>query len=66
LTCARGETAAIADQAKRLNVPLLHIGVTGGETLRLDRATPIALAALSEAYETWLPDYMSRSQGTNP
>ena len=42
------------------------IGVTGGETLRLGRATPIALAALSEAYETWLPAYMSRRQGTNP
>ena len=66
LTCAPGETAAIADEAKRLNVPLLRIGVAGGETLRLGRATPIALAALSEAYESWLPDTMSHPQGANP
>ena len=66
LTCAPGETAAIADQAKRHNVPLLRIGVTGSETLRLGRATAVALAALSEAYESWLPDYMSHPQGANP
>ena len=66
LTCPPGETAAIAEEAKRLDVPLLRIGVTGGETLRLGGAAPVALAALVEAYETWLPDYMSRTLGTNP
>jgi phosphoribosylformylglycinamidine synthase len=66
LTCAPEETAAIAAEAKRLNVPLLRIGVTGGDTLRLGGAAPIALAALAEAYESWLPDYMSRTLGTNP
>ena len=66
LTSAPGETAAIAEEAKRLDVPLLRIGVTGGETLRLGGAAPVALAALVEAYETWLPDYMSRTLGANP
>ena len=60
------ETTAIAEEAKRLDVPLSRIGVTGGETLRLGGAAPVALAALVEAYETWLPDYMSRTLGTNP
>ena len=66
LTSAPGETAAIAEEARRLDVPLLRIGVTGGETLRFGGAAPVALAALVEAYETWLPDYMSRTLGTNP
>jgi phosphoribosylformylglycinamidine synthase subunit PurL len=66
LTSAPEETAAIADEAKRLDVPLLHVGVTGGETLRLGGAAPVALAALAEAYESWLPDTMSRTLGTNP
>jgi phosphoribosylformylglycinamidine synthase subunit PurL len=61
LTSAPAETAAIAEEAKRLAVPLSRIGVTGGETLRLGGAAPVALAALTEAYESWLPDFMDRS-----
>ncbi len=59
LTAPPAESAALAEEAKRLNVPLLRIGATGGETLKLGHAAPLALARLSEAYETWLPDYMS-------
>jgi phosphoribosylformylglycinamidine synthase subunit PurL len=66
LTAPPAESAAIAEEAKRLDVPLSRIGVTGGETLRLGGAAAVALAALAEAYESWLPDYMSRPQGTNP
>jgi phosphoribosylformylglycinamidine synthase len=66
LTSTPAETAAIAEEAKRLDVPLARIGVTGGATLRLGGATPIALAALSEAYESWLPAAMSRTLGANP
>ena len=59
-------SAALAEEAERLNVPLSRIGATGGQTLRLGGAAPLALAAMSEAYESWLPAYMSRSQGANP
>jgi len=65
LTCAPGETAAIADEAKGLGVPLKRIGVTGSDALRLGGAVPVALAALAEAYETWLPAYMSGTLGAN-
>jgi hypothetical protein len=65
LTAPPAESAAIADEAKRLNVPLSRIGATGGDTLRLGQATPVALAALTKAYENWLPAYMSRPQGAN-
>jgi phosphoribosylformylglycinamidine synthase subunit PurL len=65
LACAPGESAAIAEEAASLGVPLSRIGVTGGETLRLGGAAPLALAALAEAYENWLPNTMSRPEG-NP
>jgi phosphoribosylformylglycinamidine synthase len=61
LTAAPGEVQTIAEEARRLGVPLLLIGSTGGETLKLGAAPPIALAALRQAYENWLPDYMDRS-----
>jgi phosphoribosylformylglycinamidine synthase subunit PurL len=65
LTAPAAESAAIAEEAKRLGVPLSRIGVTGGQTLKLGGAAPLALAAMSEAYENWLPDYMSHPQGAN-
>ena len=66
LTAAPAETAAIAEEAARRGVPLLRIGVTGGDTLRLGGAAPVALAALREAHETWFPDTMDHAQGKNP
>ena len=56
MTAPPAESAAIAEEAKRLDVPLSRIGATGGETLKLGGAAPVALAALSKAYESWLPD----------
>ncbi len=35
------------------------IGNTGGTQLKLGEAAGIAIAKLSEAYETWFPDYMA-------
>ncbi len=61
LTARPAETAAIAEEAKQLEVPLMRIGLTGGETLRLGSAAPVALAALKQAHENWLPDLMYRS-----
>ena len=49
LTAPPAESAAIAEEAKRLNVPLSRIGVTGGETLKLGDAAPLALAALEQS-----------------
>ena len=66
LTVSPAETAAIAEEAGRLGVPLSRIGVTGGDTLRLGGAAPVALAALREAHETWFPDTMNHPQGKNP
>jgi len=65
VTAPAAENAAIAEAAERRGVPLARIGVTGGETLRLGGAAPLAIAALTEAYETWLPTYMSRTLGAD-
>ena len=65
LTAPPAESGAIADEAKRRGVPLLRIGVTGSQALKLGAAASLALAALSEAYESWLPATMSRPQGVN-
>jgi phosphoribosylformylglycinamidine synthase len=66
LTAPAAERGTIAEEAKQGNVALSRIGVTGGETLRLGGAAPLALAALAEAYESWLPAAMSRTLGANP
>jgi phosphoribosylformylglycinamidine synthase subunit PurL len=60
LTAAPAEAGTIGEEAKRLSVPLLRIGLTGGDTLRLGAAPPLAIAALRQAYENWLPDLMDR------
>jgi phosphoribosylformylglycinamidine synthase len=65
LAAPPAESAALAEEAKRLGVPLARLGVTGGDALKLGDAAPIALAALTKAYENWLPDTMSRPQGAN-
>jgi phosphoribosylformylglycinamidine synthase II len=60
MAAAPGETEALAEEARRLAVPLSRIGVTGGRMLTLG-STMVAIAALREAYENWLPDFMDRS-----
>jgi phosphoribosylformylglycinamidine synthase subunit PurL len=66
LTAEPAGTEAITAEARRLEVPLARIGATGGETLKLGGAAPVALAALREAHETWFPDTMSHAQGKGP
>ena len=36
------------------------------DACQLGGAAPVALAAIREAYESWLPTYMSRTLGANP
>ena len=65
LTASPTERATLAEEARRLDVPLSRLGATGGDTLNLGEAAPVALAGLSKAYENWLPAYMSRPQGAS-
>ncbi|HTR14892.1 MAG TPA: phosphoribosylformylglycinamidine synthase subunit PurL [Roseiarcus sp.] len=59
LTAKPAETIAIAAEAERAGVPLTRIGATGGESLVLGASAPLNLARLSEAHESWLPNYMT-------
>ena len=53
------ETAGIIAAAKAANVAVARIGVTGGDALKLPGETPLIVAELAKAHESWLPDYMA-------
>jgi phosphoribosylformylglycinamidine synthase subunit PurL len=63
LTAAPAETAGIVEAAVRAGVPVMRIGVTGGDALKLGRAEAVGLSALRAAHESWLPEFMDRPQG---
>ena len=62
-TTAPETTGAVIGEAERAGVPVLRIGVTGGDALKLGGSAPIPLAALLKTYESWLPEMMAPSKG---
>jgi hypothetical protein len=44
-------------------VPAARIGTTGGDALALPGEASVAIAALRQAHETWLPHYMDGPGG---
>jgi phosphoribosylformylglycinamidine synthase len=48
----------VEKRAQAASVPVACVGVTGGDSLTLDGDT-VAVAALSQAHEGWLPAYMA-------
>jgi phosphoribosylformylglycinamidine synthase len=65
LTASPARRGEIFREAGRRGVPLLRLGVTGGECLKLGGSPPIPLAVLRAAHESWLPDYMDSTAETN-
>jgi phosphoribosylformylglycinamidine synthase subunit PurL len=53
------DAAAVAHRAKAAGVPLTRLGATGGKILAFGNERPIAVAALKERHEGWLPAYMA-------
>ena len=53
------EAESVAAEARAKGVPLLALGATGGAALTLPGEQSISLAALTAAFETPLPAYMS-------
>jgi phosphoribosylformylglycinamidine synthase len=39
-------------------VPCARIGTTGGDAIAVAGETPVAITALTKAFESWLPNYM--------
>lgn len=48
----------LLEKARSAGVPMVHIGTTAGDTLKLGHARAISVAALKAAHEDWFPTYM--------
>lgn len=59
LTASTDETRRILEDAASAGVPCLPVGRTGTESLALPGETPVSIAALARAHESWLPTYMA-------
>ena len=58
VTARKADTAALLAAATAAGVPAQIIGVTGAEALSFPGEAPVAVGALRDAYENWLPRYM--------
>lgn len=59
VTVPAGSAEAVRAEIAAAGVPVLVLGRTGGDTFALPGETPLALAELKTAHETWLPAYMA-------
>jgi len=50
---------AVLQLAREASVPVLRIGVTGGDALMLSGERPLPVAQLRQTFEAWLPAYMA-------
>ena len=51
--------AALWEEAKALEIHAPWIGTTGGNSLILGNAEPVAVATLTQAHESWFPSFMT-------
>ena len=59
VSASRPQAAIIATEGRALGIAIQTIGSTGGSALILPGESPIPLAELREAFESWLPSYMA-------
>jgi phosphoribosylformylglycinamidine synthase subunit PurL len=59
VTVAAEQAEDVLARARSASVPVLRIGVTGGDALMLPGERPIAVAQLKQKFEAWLPAYMA-------
>jgi phosphoribosylformylglycinamidine synthase subunit PurL len=50
---------SVARRAQAANIPLLHLGATGGRVLGIDEERPLGVEDLIKSFEGWLPAYMA-------
>ena len=50
---------AIVQEGNAAGVPIMRIGMTGGDALNFPGEAPILLSDLRKAHESPLPDYMA-------
>jgi len=51
--------AQLISKAGNANIPAKHVGIVAGKALKLSEDCAISLATLRDAFENWLPDFMS-------
>ena len=61
-TCSSDEMFALRQEATEAGVPNWYLGLTGGDAIVLPGEDGIAVSALKEAHEGWLPAYMSGAE----
>ena len=59
ITVASDRADAVLEKARSASVPVLRIGVTGGDVLMLPGERPLPIADLNKRFEAWLPAYMA-------
>jgi phosphoribosylformylglycinamidine synthase II len=59
VTLRDSDVAAALGLADAGHVPITRLGVTGGTALLLPGERPLPVKALSDRFESWLPDYMA-------
>ena len=63
LTTAQARAGEVVARANAAGVPLMRIGATAGDTIRMPGERALRVADLNARFESWLPGYMS---GTLP
>mgnify|MGYP006413244095 FL=1 len=59
VSCSAGFAAQLINKATEANIPAKQVGIVGGKSLKLSPDCAISLATLRDAFENWLPDFMS-------
>jgi phosphoribosylformylglycinamidine synthase len=59
VTVPASRADAVLARAREASIPVLRVGVTGGEVLMLPGERPLTVAALKDRFESWLPTYMA-------
>jgi phosphoribosylformylglycinamidine synthase subunit PurL len=59
VACPPQFAAELINRADNAHVPAKQVGIVGGKALKLAEDCAISLATLRDAFENWLPDFMS-------
>ncbi len=59
VTVPAAEAGLVLAKMKGAGVPCVRIGTTGGDAIAIAGETPVSVASLRPAFESWLPAYMS-------
>jgi phosphoribosylformylglycinamidine synthase subunit PurL len=59
VTVPETEAGRVLAKMRGCGVPCARIGTTGGNAIAIVGETPVAITTLNEAFERWLPAYMS-------